>query len=108
MYKKSPKNKGPWKPSKDQCLWCFGKGHMYRVCPEKKKGHPSRVRPDGTRFEDYTRKNKETAASFATKCLHYHAEHGKEAKDREWLVDSGCNWHMMPHKEVFRWPIGDE
>ncbi len=51
--KKSQK-RGAWKPARDQCLWCLGKEHMYRVYPEKKRGLPSRIRPGGSRFEDHT------------------------------------------------------
>ncbi len=49
----SPKKGKGWTPSWDQCLWCLKKGHRYATCPKKLRGKPSRVRPDGTRFEVY-------------------------------------------------------
>ncbi len=70
---------------------------MYRVCPEKKRGLPSRIRPDGSRFEDHT--GERGTENLAAQCLLSYVGPHEESAGREWLVDSGCNRHMTPHKE---------
>ncbi len=99
MLQRKPKSGGAWIPSKDQCLWCLKMGHRYRACPEKIRGKLSRVRPDGTRFEYHARKGEETTANLAAQCILSHVKPHEEMVGREWLVDSGCNRHMTPHKE---------
>ncbi len=99
MFQKKFQKRGAWKPARDQCLWCLGKGHMYRVCPEKKRGLPSRIRPDGSRFEDHTGKSEGGTGNLAAQCLLSYVEPNYEMVGRKWLIDSGCNRHMTPHRE---------
>ncbi len=72
---------------------------MFRVCPKKNSGLPSRIRPDGSRFEDHAGKRQEDTANLAAQCLLSKVEPHEEKVGREWLIDSGCNRHMTPHKE---------
>ncbi len=114
----SPKKGKGWTPSWDQCLWCLQKGHRYATCPEKLRGKPSRVRPDGTRFEDYASNAEVNTTSLLAQCLLAHVQPNKENLNpnpnpnsktrREWLVDSGCNRHMTPHKEDFTEFVDDQ
>ncbi len=98
-----------WTPAWDQCLWCLKKGHRYAACPGKLCGEPSRVRPDGTHFEDHTNNSDLKTTSLLAHCLLSHVQPNKENPNpnpnpkysRKWLVDSGCNRHMTPHKEDF-------
>ncbi len=91
-----------WRPERDQCLWCLKKGHHIADCRSKVNGEPSRIRPDGSRFEDLCKREPQETVSFATQCFTAQTPRNGGEKQQSWLVDSGCNRHMTPFKDDFK------
>ncbi len=96
-----------WRPERDQCLWCLKKGHRLADCRSKANGEPSRIRPDGSRFEDHAKPRAKEQDAFAAQCFATQAQGKKGKKQQSWLVDSGCNKHMTPFLEDLQNVIDD-
>ncbi|MCP3666414.1 MAG: hypothetical protein GY696_28595, partial [Gammaproteobacteria bacterium] len=49
------RGKFSWRPDRNQYLWYLKKGHRVVDCRSKANGEPSKIRPDGSRFEDHAK-----------------------------------------------------
>ncbi len=96
-----------WRPERDQCLWCLKKGRRLADCQSNKRGEPSRIRPDGSRFENHGKSKHDEPAAFATQCFAVRGQNRGKGKQQSWLVDSGCNRHMTPFPEDLRGMMRD-
>ncbi len=108
-YRQSLPQRGKisWRPDRNQCLWCLKKGHRVVDCRSKANGEPSKIRPDGSRFEDHAKPTAKEQDAFAAQCFATQAQGKKGKKQQSWLVDSGCNKHMTPFIEDLRDVVSD-
>ncbi|KAK5803675.1 hypothetical protein PVK06_031324 [Gossypium arboreum] len=84
--KSGRRGKSKGRPAKDECAFCREKGHWKKNCPKLQKGK-----------------------AISNACV---AEHDEESdfslvgmamacQTDEWILDSGCTYHMCPNKDWF-------
>ncbi|CAB4307464.1 unnamed protein product [Prunus armeniaca] len=77
-------------PTKDECAFCRQKGHWKKVCPKlknkekEKAGSKANIAKYGDDDFEFA-----LASSFA------------DGHSKEWILDSGCTYHMCPIREWF-------
>ncbi|KAK5773311.1 hypothetical protein PVK06_049617 [Gossypium arboreum] len=87
--KSGRRGKSKGRPAKDECAFCREKGHWKKNCPKLQK-----------------------AKAISNACV---AEHDEESdfslvgmamacQTDEWILDSGCTYHMCPNKDWFSSP----
>ncbi|KAE8707872.1 hypothetical protein F3Y22_tig00110372pilonHSYRG00231 [Hibiscus syriacus] len=82
------RSKSKSKLGKDECAFCHEKGHWKKDCPKlKKKEKPA---PDACVAEHDAH---DSDISLVASSTTFHSD--------EWILDSGCTYHMSPNREWF-------
>ena len=77
---------------KDECAFCHEEGHWKKDCPKLKKKDKGKSMSDACVIEHGGDSN------YSELCLvGYQTIVGFD----EWILDTGCTFHMCPHKEWF-------
>ncbi|KAL5804932.1 hypothetical protein ACOSQ3_031732 [Xanthoceras sorbifolium] len=76
--------------AKDECAFCHEKGHWKRDCPKLQKKNKSK-----TSFDACVAKQGDIKSDFAL------VSSSLSDYYDEWMLDSGCTYHMCPNKEWF-------
>ncbi|KAH9805146.1 hypothetical protein KPL71_002341 [Citrus sinensis] len=84
--KPGKRNKSKGRPAKDECAFCREKGHWKKNCPKLQKG---KATSDACVAEH----DEESDFSLVGMTLICHSD--------EWILDSGCTYHMCPNKGWF-------
>ena len=77
---------------KDECAFCHEEVHWKKDCPKLKKKDKSKSMSDACAIE-----RGDDSSDFMF-CL---VGHQTIASFEEWILDTGCTYHMCPHKEWF-------
>ena len=80
------RNKSKGRPAKDECAFYREKEHLKKNCPKLQKGNAT---SDACVAEN----NEESDFSLVGMTLICHLD--------EWILDSGCTYHMYPNKGWF-------
>ncbi|KAG8488232.1 hypothetical protein CXB51_018792 [Gossypium anomalum] len=80
------RDKSKGRPIKDECAFCREKGHWKKKCPKLQKG---KVTSDAFVVEH----DEESDFSLVGMAMTCHTD--------EWILDSGCTYHMCPNKDWF-------
>ena len=86
IHKPRKRNKSKGRPAKDECAFCCEKVHWKKNCPKLQKG---KATSDGCVAEH----DEESDFSLVGMALICHSD--------EWILDSGCTYHMCPNKGWF-------
>ncbi|PSS08126.1 Endonuclease [Actinidia chinensis var. chinensis] len=71
--------------AKDECAYCHQKGHWRKDCPKIESKEPkANIAHDAVEKDD-------TAFTVSLSASH----------SDEWILDSGCSYHMCPHRDWF-------
>ncbi|KAG8499853.1 hypothetical protein CXB51_006283 [Gossypium anomalum] len=81
---RSGKSKG--RPVKDECAFCREKGHWKKNCPKLQKGKTI----SNACVAEHDEESDFSLVGMAMAC---HTD--------EWILDSGCTYHMCPNKDWF-------
>ncbi|KAG8480135.1 hypothetical protein CXB51_024911 [Gossypium anomalum] len=84
--KPSRRGKSKGRPAKDGCAFCREKGHWKKKCPKLQKG---KAISDACVAEH----DEESDFSLIGMAMTCHTD--------EWILDSGCTYHMCPNKDWF-------
>ncbi|KAH9771354.1 Integrase catalytic domain-containing protein [Citrus sinensis] len=84
--KPGKRNKSKGRPAKDECTFCREKGHWKKNCPKLQNG---KATSDACVAEH----DEESDFSLVDMTLICHSD--------EWILDSGCTYHMCPNKGWF-------
>lgn len=86
MYRSQSKTRGNSKVV--TCWHCKKEGHLRKNCPSRKKGHDGRMyKIDAANLSDGYESGEGLIIS-------------KKSSRDEWILDSGCTFHMTPRKEL--------
>lgn len=79
---------------KRRCYICNSDKHLKRECPEKrkKKGEHSFLKGQGNVSQEESCDGYDSAEVLVV---------SKNSSMNGWILDSGCSYHMTPHKEYF-------
>ena len=89
---KRGKSKSRGRVGKDECAFCREKGHWKKDCPKLKKKEKDMSISDACVVESVS------DDSLSDFCL---SGHSSTSRSDEWIMDSGCTYHMCPHREWF-------
>ncbi|KAG8502473.1 hypothetical protein CXB51_000399 [Gossypium anomalum] len=84
--KSGRKGKSKGRPAKDECTFCCEKGHWKKNCPKLQKGKAI----FNACVAEYDEESDFSLVGMAMAC---HTD--------EWILDSGCTYHMCPNKDWF-------
>ena len=84
--KPGKRNKSKGRPTKDECAFCREKGHWKKNCPKLQKGK-------ATSNACVAKHDEKSDFSLVGMTLICHSD--------EWILDSGCTYHMCPNKGWF-------
>ncbi|KAG8492015.1 hypothetical protein CXB51_015325 [Gossypium anomalum] len=84
--KSGRRGKSKGRPAKDECAFCREKGHWKKNCPKLQKGKAI----SNTCVAEHDEESDFSLVGIAMAC---HTD--------EWILDSGCTYHMCPNKDWF-------
>ncbi|BBH04849.1 hypothetical protein Prudu_016085 [Prunus dulcis] len=87
--KSRSKSRGKF-PAKDECAFCRQKGHWKKDCPKLKNKEKEKVGSEAN-----VAKSGDEDFEFAL------ASSSADGHSTEWILDSGCTYHMCPIREWF-------
>src|SRR3954471_23054695 len=71
-----------------RCYHCKKEGHTRKVCPERLKYHGGKDNGNASIVQDDFESSDVLVVSSSD-------------FKKEWIMDSGCTWHMTPNKDLF-------
>ncbi|PON45664.1 Zinc finger, CCHC-type, partial [Parasponia andersonii] len=75
---------------KDECAFCYEKRHWKKDCPKLQNKGKDKATSDA-----YVAEVKDDESDFAL------VSQSMTSQNDEWILASGCTYHMYPHKEWF-------